>query len=204
MYSDVCGPMSVETGTGKRYVITFTDDYSRFSFVFFMARKSESFAMFMQFQAIAVGESGEEIGTLRTDGGGEYKSAEFESYLTKNKINHEEAIPHTPEQNGVAETLNRTLMEKVRPMLTQAGLPKIYWAEAVNMANYLKNRTPSQALLGKTSFEMWYDRKPDLSHLRTFGCNAYAHIPDTQRKKLDDICVEICGLQQGQRVQTHG
>ena len=186
MYSDVCGPMSIETGTGKRYVITFTDDYSRFRFVFFMARKSESLVMFMQFQAIAVGESGEEIGTLRTDGGGEYKSAEFESYLTKNKINHEEAIPHTPEQNGVAERFNRTLMEKVRPMLTQAGLLKIYWAEAVNTANYLKNRTPSQALLSKTSFEMWYDRKPDLSHLRTFGCNAYAHIPDTQRKKLDD------------------
>ena len=186
VYSDVCGPMSVETGTGKRYVITFTDDYSRFSFVFFMARKSESFAMFMQFQAIAEGESGKEIGTLRTDGAGEYKSAEFQSNLTKNKINHEETIPHTPEQNGVAERLNRTLMEKVRPMLTQAGLPKIYWAEAVNTANYLKNRTPSQALLGKTSFEIWYDRKPDLSHLRTFGCIAYAHIPDAQRKKLDD------------------
>ena len=132
-------------------------------------------------------KSGEEIGTLRTDGGGEYKSTEFQSY-SKNKINHYETIPNTPEQNGVTERLNRTLMEKVRPMLTQAGLPKIYWAEAANTANYLKNRTPSQALLGKTSFEMWYDRKPDLSHLKTFGCIAYAYIPDAQRKKLDKSC----------------
>ena len=122
VYSDVCGPMSVETGTGERYVITFTDDYSRFSFVYFMARKSESFAMFMQFQAIVVGESGEEIGTLRTDGGGEYKSAEFQSYLTKNKIHHEETIPHTPGQNGVAQRLNRTLMEKVRPSWTSENI----------------------------------------------------------------------------------
>ena len=186
VYSDVCGPMSVQTATGKRYLITFTDDYSRYSFVFFMAKKSESFAMFMQFQAEAVGGSGQEIGTLRTDGGGEYKSAEFQSYLVKNKIHHEETIPNTPEQNGVAERLNRTLLEKIRPMLTQAGLPKIYWAEAANTANYLKNRTTSQALLGTTSYEMWFDRKPDLSHLRTFGCVTYAHIPDGHRKKLDD------------------
>ena len=100
-------------------------------------------------------------------------------------IHHELTVPHTPEQNGVAERMNRTLMESARSMMSHAGLPDSYWAEAVATAAYITNRTSTTALEKMTPYEQWYGRNPDLSNLRVFGCVAYAHIPENQRQKLD-------------------
>ena len=86
------------------------------------------------------------IGVLRSDNGGEYISSEFESYLKLKGIRHELTVPHTPEQNGVAERMNRTLMESARSMIAHSMLPNTYWAEAVSTAVYLKNRTATTAL----------------------------------------------------------
>lgn len=95
-------------------------------------------------------------------------------------------IPHTPEQNGVSERMNRTLLESARAMISHAGLSNIYWAEAVSTAAYLRNRTTTSAFKEDTMpYETWYGRKPDISHLKVFGCVAYAHIPDSERGKLD-------------------
>ena len=113
-------------------------------------------------------------------------TGEFESYLKLKGIHHELTVPHTPEQNGVAERMNRTLIESARSMLAHAGLPHCYWAEAVSTAAYLKNRTVTMAFEKvATPYERWYGRKPNISNLRVFGCVAYAHIPDSQRTKLD-------------------
>ena len=96
-------------------------------------------------------------------------------------------VPHTPEQNGVAERMNRTLMESARSMLAHAGLPHCYWAEAVSTAAYLKNHTATTAFEKvATPCERWYGRKPNISNLRVFGCMAYAHTPDSQHTKLDE------------------
>ena len=123
---------------------------------------------------------------LRSDNGGEYITGEFESYLKLKGIHHELTVPHTPEQNGVAERMNRTLIESARSMLAHAGLPHCYWAEAVSTAAYLKNHTVTTAFEKvATPYERWYGRKPNISNLRVFGCMAYAHIPDSQRTKLD-------------------
>ena len=104
----------------------------------------------------------------------------------KHQIHHEITDPHTPEQNGVAERLNRTIIEKARAMVAHAGLHKKYWAEGVNTALYIYNHVASSALSFKMSpYQAWYGRTPDLSHLRVFGCLAYAHVV-TQRRKLDD------------------
>ena len=94
-------------------------------------------------------------------------------------------MPKTPEQNGVAERQNRTLVESVRAMLTQVKLPKKFWVEALNTAVYLRNRSPTKAVNHATPFEAWTGDKPDVSHLFSFGCTAYAHIPKDERKKLD-------------------
>ena len=95
------------------------------------------------------------------------------------QIDHEEPDAEAPEQNGVAERLNRTLMDKARSMVAHAGLSKGFWAEAVNTANYLRNRSPCQTLKGHiTPFEEWHGKKPDIAQLRTFGCIAYARVPD--------------------------
>lgn len=186
IHSDVCGPMSTESIGGQKYFVTFIDDYSRCCSVYFMRHKSEVLEKFREFEAATASGGGERIGTLRTDNGGEYTSKEFETYLKSKGIHHQLTVPHTPEQNGVAERMNRTLMESARSMIAHAGLPNCYWAEAVSTAAYLRNRIITTAFDKKmTPFERWYGRKPDLSHLRVFGCMGYAHIPDVQRQKLD-------------------
>ena len=182
VHSDVCGPMPTDSIGGKKYFVTFIDDCSRYCKVYFLRNKSEVFDKFKQYEAHAINECGQQIGTLRSDNGGEYMSREFESYLNTRGIHHELTAPYSPAQNGVSERANRTLMESARAMMAQAGLPEKYWAEAVSTAAYLKNRTPTRSVAEKkTPYEKWYGRKPNVSHLRVFGCMAYAYIPDAIR-----------------------
>ena len=119
-------------------------------------------------------------------------SNEFKEYLKQKGIRHETTVPYTPEQNGVAERLNRTLCEKARSMIAHAGLPKKFWAEAVATSVYLKNKLPTRSVESDTTpFELWYGKKPDLSHVRVYGCIAYALKPDAHRRKLDDKAVRL-------------
>eukprot|EP00731_Ephydatia_muelleri_P018948 Em0011g988a len=183
VHSDVCGPMPTESIGGSRYFVTFVDDYSRFCRVYFMKRKSEAFDKFKEFERCSTNECGLSIGIFRLDNGGEYISKEFEKFLLDKGIHHELSAPYSPAQNGVAERINRTLMESARTMMAQAGLSDKYWAEAVVTGTYLRNRVPTRSFKEKTTpFEKWYEKKPDLSHLRVFGCMAYAYIPDANRK----------------------
>ncbi|MBO1694889.1 hypothetical protein, partial [Bacteroides uniformis] len=94
--------------------------------------------------------------------------------------------PYTPQQNGVAERMNRTLMEKARNMLSGTGLGQEFWVEAVETGCYLVNRSPSSSLEDKTPHEVWTGKKPSISHLRVFGCDAYVHVPKEKRTKLDN------------------
>ena len=128
---------------------------------------------------------GQSVKIFRSDNGGEFTSTEFEEYLKKEGIKHELTIPKCPEQNGVAERLNRTLIEMVRSMLADSELPKLFWAEALSTATYLRNRSPTTAISGRTPYEALYGEKPKVEHLRVFGCAAYSHIPKDERSKLD-------------------
>ena len=134
----------------------------------------------MQTECIGGHKCGQRIGTLRTDNGGEFVSKEFDAYLASKGIRHELTIAHTPQQNGVAERMNRTLLESSRAMLCHAGLPNHHWAEAVGTAAYLRNRAIKEA---KTPYEKWYGTKPYVGHLKVFGCVVYAHLPDCLREK---------------------
>ena len=137
VHSDVCGPLPESIGRSK-YFVTFIDDYSRACSVYFMHQKSEVFQRFKEFEALVTNEVGGTIGVLRSDNGGEYISGEFESYLKSRGIRHELTVPHSPQQNGVAERMNRTLMECARSMMAHAGLSNGYWAEAIPTAAYLR------------------------------------------------------------------
>ena len=189
VHSDVCGPMQTESFGGQKYFVTFIDDYSRCCAVYLMRNKSEVLEKFKEFEASATNESNQRIGTLRTDNGGEYVAHEFEAYLKSKGIKHELTVPYSPEQNGVAERMNRTLVESTPAMIAHAGLSNTYWAEAVVTAAYIRNRSPTVAIKEDvTPYEKWYERKPSIAHLKVFGCVAYAHIPDSQRQKLDNNC----------------
>ena len=182
--------MGTESVGGSKYLVTFIDDYSRCCKVYCMRNKV--LEKFKQFEGTYTNDCGQRIGTLRSDNGGEYFSKAFVDYLKVKGIRHESSVPYTPQQNGVAERKNQTLIESARTMLAHAGLPNKYWAEAVNVAAYVGNRVMTSAdKTGKTPFEKWYGRKPNLSRMRVFGCAAYAHVPDSLRQKLDKKAVKL-------------
>ncbi|KAG7553295.1 hypothetical protein ISN45_Aa06g038290 [Arabidopsis thaliana x Arabidopsis arenosa] len=131
-------------------------------------------------------ESGLAIKAMRSDRGGEFTSKEFLKYCEDNGIRRQLTVPRSPQQNGVAERKNRTILEMARSMLKSKRLPKELWAEAVACAVYLLNRSPTKSVSGKTPQEAWSGRKPGVSHLRVFGSIAHAHVPDEKRSKLDD------------------
>ena len=186
VYTDVCGPMQTQSHGGSRYFITFTDDYSRYSMTYFLKKKSEALEKFKEFKETAENETGVKIKALRSDRGGEYLSEEFKDYLKQCGIRSESTAAYSPQQNGVAERLNRTLMEAARSMMHQSGLSHSFWAEAVSTAAYVRNRMVTTALeCGKTPYQLWHGEKPNLEHIRVFGCAVYIHIPDGERRKLD-------------------
>ena len=138
--------------------------------------------------------TGRKLKALRTDNGGEFTSTEFNDYLKREGIRREFSVTKTPEQNGVAERLNRTLVESVRSMISDAKLPQKFWAEALSTAVYLRNRSPTKAVTGMTPYEAWSGEKPGVGHLRAFGCAAYAHVPKDERKKLEGSKVYLARL----------
>lgn len=119
------------------------------------------------------------------DNGGEYTSSRFEEILATEGIHHKHTIPKTPQQNGVAERMNRTLVEMVQSMLLDSKLPQKFWGEALSTAVYLRNRSPTKAIGEMTLYEAWTKKKPEVGHLRVFGCEAYTHISKDVRRKLD-------------------
>lgn len=183
VHSDLCGPMPEQSFGGAKYFLTFIDDFSRKTFVYFLKSKVEVFEQFLLFKALVENQTGKKIKVFRSDNGTEYVNANFQKFLKENGIVHHTTIPYSPAQNGVSERANRTIMEKARCMLQDAGLEKRYWAEAVQTAVHIKNRSPTKAVRGATPEEIWTGSKVDVSHFRIFGCVAYALVQC--RKKLD-------------------
>ena len=190
IHSDLCGPIQVDSKGGSKYFLTFTDDYSRFSTVYFLHSKSQVLSYYKNYVALMENQSGQRLLKIRTDNGGEYTSKEFFEYCKAMGEARDFTNPYTPEQNGVSERLNQTLVNCARTMMIHAGLPVSFWAEAIQCATYVKNRSPTTALCGKTPYEMWYGKVPDLSHMKVFGCKAYAYVPPEQRNKFDNVSVE--------------
>src|SRR5262249_40428711 len=157
IHSDICGPLSVKTYNNKEYFITFIDDFSRFAYVYLISMKSEALSCFKKYRMEVEKQLGRNIKVLRTDRGGEYNSKEFELYCQESGIKRYTTMPYTPQQNGVAERKNRTLMNAVRCMLSHSGLPKNLWGEALLTANYLLNRIPTKSVDG-TPYELWNGR----------------------------------------------
>nr|KYP60819.1 Retrovirus-related Pol polyprotein from transposon TNT 1-94 [Cajanus cajan] len=190
IHSDICGPITPESHSHKRYILTFIDDYSRKMWSYFLHAKSEAFDTFKRFKSLIEKATGYYITCLRTDRGGEFTSSEFNDYCSSNGITRQLTTPYSPQQNGVAERRNRTLMNMVRCMLTARDVPKEYWPEAANLATHILNRCPTSVLPNMTPEEAWKERKPSVTHLKVFGCIGYVHVPDVTRKKLDEKSIK--------------
>ncbi|KAL7294208.1 hypothetical protein TKK_0012227 [Trichogramma kaykai] len=125
------------------------------------------------------------IKTIRTDNGLEFVCKEVQELLSEHGITHERTVVHTPEQNGSTERENRTFFEAASTVLQSSDFPVNFWAEAIKTATYVLNRTSTSSVKGKTPFELWYNKKPNLKDLHIFGQEVYSHIPKIQRKKWD-------------------
>lgn len=203
VHSDVCGKINSKSLGGSEYFVTFIDDFSRFVWVYCLKTKDEVFSKFQEWKNEIENSTGKKLRIFRTDNGGEYVSRVFSEYLKKEGIVHEKTVPKNPEQNGVSERWNRTLVETTRCMLQGAKLPQKFWAEALSTAAYLKNRSPAKATQFKTPFEVLYGTKASVANLRTFGCTSYAHVPKDERRKLDSKAKKCIFLGYGKEIKGY-
>ena len=185
VHSDVSGPMEVQTPNQMKYVVTFIDDYSRYTVIYLLKRKSEVEEKVKEYVKMVKTKFGRVPKKIRSDNGGEYSGKSLKDFLISEGIKQEFTAPYTPQQNGVAERKNRSLVEMTRCMLVDSSLDKKYWGEAIHTANHLQNRLPTKGS-DVIPYTRWHNKIPDYSYLRTFGTTAYSHCPKELRKKLDN------------------
>ncbi|KAI3791603.1 hypothetical protein L2E82_05458 [Cichorium intybus] len=189
VHSDLWRPARVASKGGANYMLTIIDDFSRKVWCFFLKHKGDVFSTFRDWKVQVEKQSGLVVKYLRTDNGLEFCSEEFNAYCRKEGITRHRTIVYTPQQNGVAERMNRTIMEKVRCMLSNSKLPKSFWAEAASTACYVINRSLSRAIEKKTPYELWSGKPADYTHLKPFGCPAYARVDNGKIEPRELKCV---------------
>ncbi|GJW15197.1 putative ribonuclease H-like domain-containing protein [Tanacetum coccineum] len=173
LHMDLCGPLRVQSINGKKYILVIVDDYSRFTWVKFLRSKDETPAFVINLlKQLQVGLN-KTVRFVRTDNGTEFVNKDLTDYYESVGITHEKTIPRTPQQNGIVERRNRTLVEAARTMLIFSKAPLFLWAEAVATACYTQNRSLIHTLHDKTPYELVHDKKPDLLFLRVFGALCY-------------------------------
>lgn len=202
IHSDVCGPMRVQSNGKAYYMVTFIDDHSRWCEVRFIKSKNEVFSNFKEYVAMVENKTSKTVKSLQSDNGTEYVNKEFDDYLKRRGITRRLAVPYCSEQNGVSERKNRTILETTRCLLIQAKLPLSFWAEAANTANYIRNHCPSKSLNGRTPYEVWHGKKPNITYFKEFGCRAFCYNRDPKKGKLDPRCKE--GIFLGYSSQNKG
>ncbi|GKC56778.1 putative RNA-directed DNA polymerase, partial [Tanacetum coccineum] len=184
VHSDVCGPMKTKTLGGCSYIVTFINDHSRKVWVYTLKTKDQVLDVFKQFHALVERQTWKKLKCIRSDNGGEYIGP-FDAYCREHRIQHQKTSPKTPLLNGLAERMNRTLVERVRCLLSHAGLPTSFWGEALNTAVHVINLTPCVPLRFDIPDRVWSGKDVSYHHLRVFGCKASVHIPKDERSKLD-------------------
>lgn len=198
VHSDLCGPILPESVSGFRYFIVYIDDFSRMAWVYFLRTKSavEVVTVFQEFKASTERQFPDSpIKRFRCDNGrGEYDNNLFRGILRVSGIAFEPSPPYTQHKNGVSERMIRTLVTKARSMLLDAKFEDQFWAEAINTSAYLQNRSPSRPIQNQTPYELLHSRKPEIGHLRRFGCAAYKLIPKEQRRGKFSERARECGF----------
>jgi len=176
--------MTEKSHGGALYFVTFIDDHSRKVFVYVLKHKYQTLEAFKEFHAKVERETGRKLKCVRSDNGGEYRGP-FERYCRNVGIRLEKSPPKTPQRNGLAERMNKTLTERVTAMLSHAHLPNSFWTEALMNAMYVVNLSPSVPLAGDIPQRVWSGKEVSYKHLKVFGCRAFVHVPMDERSKLD-------------------
>ena len=154
LHLDLFGPSRIASLNGKHYVFVIVDDYTRFTWVIFLAHKNDACSNFKSFCNLVENEKGFKVTSIRSDHGGEFDNDEFEKFCKDNGYKHNFSSPRTPQQNGVVERKNRTLQEMARTMLNEFNTPKYFWAEAISTSCHVLNKISIRPILNKTPFEL--------------------------------------------------
>ncbi|GJT00344.1 putative ribonuclease H-like domain-containing protein [Tanacetum coccineum] len=155
----------------KKYCLVVTDDYSRFSWVFFLKSKDETSEILKNFIKEVENLVDKKVKIIRSDNGTEFKNKVMDDFCRDKGIKREYSVARTPQQNGVAERKNRTLIEAARTMLVDSKLPTTFWAEAVSTACYVQNRVLIVKPHNKTPYELFRGIKPAIGFMKPFGCH---------------------------------
>ena len=173
LHMDLFGPSRTRSFGGNVYALVIVDDFSRYSWTLFLVQKSDAFKAFKKYAKQIQNEKSLKIVSIRSDHGGEFQNASFEEFCEEHGISHNFSAPRTPQQNGVVERKNRFLVELARTMLSDANLPKYFWADAVSTTCYVGNRVIIRPILKKTPYELFKGRKPNIAHFHIFGCKCF-------------------------------
>nr|GEW55346.1 hypothetical protein [Tanacetum cinerariifolium] len=173
LHMDLCGPMLVASINGKKYILVIVDNYSRYTWTLFLHSKDETPEVLKDFLTILQRNLQVLVITVRTDRGTEFLNKTLNTFFIEKGIEHQTSTARTPEQNGVVERQNCTLVEAARTMLSALQLPLFFWAEATATACYTHNRSIIIMTHGKIPYHIINDRKPSIKHLHIFGCICY-------------------------------
>jgi transposase InsO family protein len=173
LHMDLFGPIAYISISGNKYGLVIVDDYSRFTWVFFLQDKGETQEVLNKFLKRAQNEFDAKVKRIRTDNGTEFKNTQVKDYLDEEGIRNEFSTPYTPQQNRVAERKNRTLIEMARTILDKLETSDHFWAEVVNTTCHATNHLYLHKLLKKTPYELLTGNKPNVSYSRVFGSNCY-------------------------------
>uniref|UniRef100_A0A2N9HH13 Integrase catalytic domain-containing protein n=1 Tax=Fagus sylvatica TaxID=28930 RepID=A0A2N9HH13_FAGSY len=184
VHADLWGPAPSVSLNGFRFYLVLVDEYTKFTWVYLLTHKSETFTLFKQFTALIHNQFKQSVQIFRTDCGGEFTSTAFNTFCADNGIIHQLSCPHTPQQNGVAERKHKHLIQCALALLSQSNLPISYWSYAVSTAAHLINKLPTPLLSDKSPWESLFHTKPTLSHLRAFGCQCFPLLTPYNKTKL--------------------
>jgi transposase InsO family protein len=170
---DLFGPIFYISIGGNKYGLVIVDDFSRFTWVFFLQDKSEAQGIIKKFIKRAQNEYELKIKNVRSDNGSEFRNTNVEEYLDEEGIKHEFSAPYTPQQNGIVERTNRTLIEAARIMLDEYKTPDIFWAEAINTTCHAINHLYLHKYLGKTLYVIITGNEPKVHYFRVFKSKCF-------------------------------
>jgi transposase InsO family protein len=190
LHMDLFGPIAYISIGGSKYRLVIVDDYSRFTWVFFLQEKSQTQEILKRFLRWAQNEFGLRIKKIRSENGTEFKNSQIEGVLEEEGIKHEFSSLYTPQQNGVVERKNRTLLDMERTMLDEYKTPDRFWAEAINTACYSINQLYLHWILKKTSYELLTGKKPNVSYFSVFGSKCFILIKRGRSSKFAPKAVE--------------
>jgi hypothetical protein len=190
LHMDLFGMIAYISIGRSKYCLVIVDDYSHFTWVFFLQDKSQTQETLKGFLRRAQNEFGLRIKKIRSDNGTEFKNSQIEGFLEEEGIKHEFSSPYTPQQNGVVERKNRTLLDMARTMLDEYKTLDRFWAEAINTGCYSINRLYLHRILKKTSYELLTGKKPNVSYFIVFGSKCFILVKRGRKSKFAPKAVE--------------